>query len=240
MSVIMRTLEDDMALALESNASVMISGEKGSGRTFVARTIHRRSRRVGAPFYIVHGRDMSDMAVDSGPAPARPRLFEEASPHVVGDGTLVIDDIQTMPLTLQDRLMQFIDTERTAGSDRRLMTLANRDVFSSVRSGQFRSDLFYRLNIIHLVIPALREQPEDIPLLFHHYLSSYASTRVPRLSDAAIQQLVAYPWPGNVHELHTVARTLAERNLERPLEAEDLPPLDPASRLVSDAARRWQ
>ena len=226
MSVIMRTLEDDMALALESHANVMISGEQGSGRKFVARTIHRRGHRVAAPFVIVRHEDMGEEA--------------EVLPPVTGDGTLVIDEIQAMPLTLQGRLMQFIDTETMNGSDRRLMTVASRNVFSRVRSGQFRSDLFYRLNIIHLVIPALREQPEDIPLLFHHYLSSYARTRVPRLSDAAIEQLVAYPWPGNVRELHTVARTLAEKNLERPLEAEDLPPLHPASPLVSDAARRWR
>ena len=229
-----------MALAVESNASVMISGEPGSGREFVARAIHRRGPRVAAPFVVVGGQDMSEQAVGSWPAPGRSRIFDEPSPQATGAGTLVIDDIQAMPSALQDRLMQFIDTERMAGSDRRLMSLANRDVFSRVWSGQFRSDLFYRLNIIHLVIPALREQPDDIPLLFHHYLSSYARTRVPRLSDAAIQQLVAYPWPGNVQELHTVARALAEKNLERPLEAEDLPPLDPASPLVSDAAHRWR
>jgi DNA-binding NtrC family response regulator len=128
-----------------------------------------------------------------------------------------------MPSTFQQRLMHFIDTERTSGDGRRVMTVASGDLFSRVHAHEFRSDLFYRLNVIHLRVPALRDRPEDIPILFQHYLSSYGPIRVPRLSPTAAQHLVAYPWPGNLPELQAIARNLAEQNLERRIESEDLP-----------------
>jgi two-component system response regulator AtoC len=97
------------------------------------------------------------------------------------------------------------------------------EFFDRVQSSQFRDDLFYRLNIIHLAIPALRERPEDILILMRHYLSFYNQARVPRLSIAAWRRLLAYPWPGNVAELKAVAEKLAEQDLWRLVEPEDLP-----------------
>jgi two-component system response regulator AtoC len=222
-SAAMRTLAVDMAFAIDSDSSVMISGENGAGRKVVARAIHQRSRRASGPFVIAHCRERAEPSMASGwgcdPGP----LFTDSLFRAAGHGTLVIDEIETMPSTFQQRLLQLVETERTSGDGRRVMTVAGGDLFSRVRSQEFRSDLFYRLNVIHLRVPALRDRPEDIPILFLHYLSSHASIRVPRLSTAAEQQLVAYPWPGNLPELQAVARSLAEQNLERRIEAEDLP-----------------
>ena len=96
-------------------------------------------------------------------------------------------------------------------------------MFARVRVNQFRSDLFYRLNVLHLKVPALRDRAEDIPILFDYYLGVYAKARIPRLSTAALQRLVAYMWPGNVAELKTVAERLARQDIPRRIEPNDLP-----------------
>jgi two-component system NtrC family response regulator len=103
------------------------------------------------------------------------------------------------------------------------MTAASPDVFARVRVNQFRSDLFYRLNVMHLKVPALRDRAEDIPILFDYYLGVYAGKRTPRLSAAALQRLVAYTWPGNVSELKVVAERLARQDMPRGIEPNDLP-----------------
>ena len=218
----MRKLENDMACAIQFDARVLISGERGAGKKFVARFIHQRSRRGRAPFVIANCRDVVESLPQSRPGPESAQAFKRGLLKS-DNGTLLIDDIQNVPAPVQLQLLQFIESEMTSGSDLRLMTAASTDVFDCVRSDQFRGDLFYRLNVIHLVIPALRERPEDIPILFHHYLSFYASAGVPRLSAAALRQLVAYPWPGNVEELKAAAETVAVQDLPRPVEPDDLP-----------------
>jgi DNA-binding NtrC family response regulator len=124
---------------------------------------------------------------------------------------------------MQLQLVQFLESGMTNGSPR-LMTGTGPNMFERVRSDTFGTDLFYRLNIIRLLIPALREHPDDIPILLEHYLSSYAKTNILRLSPAALQRLVEYAWPGNVQELKAVAETLAANDLPRLIEPEDLPP----------------
>jgi DNA-binding NtrC family response regulator len=111
----------------------------------------------------------------------------------------------------------------TSSGDLRLMSTMTTDVFERVRTVDFREELFYRLNVIPLIMPALRDRPEDIPILFQHYLSHYANRDVPRLSPAALQRLVEYAWPGNIHELKGVAEGLSRQNLPRQVEPDDLP-----------------
>jgi DNA-binding NtrC family response regulator len=202
-SPIMRPLEDDMACAIQSDSNVLISGESGAGKKFVAQAIHQRSRRRSAPFVIANW----------------PACFSNAA----GNGTLLIDDIEKITPRLQLELLRFTDRDSTNPCELRLMTVASTDVFARVQINQFRSDLFYRLNVMHLKIPALRDRPEDIPILFHHYLRGYARAHLPRLSSAATQRLVAYAWPGNVSELKTTARALAQQDLARLIEPNDLP-----------------
>ena len=222
-SAIMLKLENDMACAIRFDATVMISGERGAGKKFVARLIHQRSRRGPAPFVVANCQDVAESLSQFEPGSGWAQPFRHGLLKTVNNGTLLIDEIQQIPAPMQQQLLQFIESETTNGGDLRLMTATSTDVFERVQSNQFRTDLFYRLNVLHLNIPALRDRPEDIPILFHRYLAPSAGADVPRLSAAAMQRLVAYSWPGNVQELKAVAETLAAQNLPRLVEADDLP-----------------
>jgi len=222
-SAIMRTIENDVADAVQSDARVMISGESGAGKKFVAHLIHQRSRRGPAPFVVARCQDLAEWLPESGPRSESTQPFTHGLLKTAANGTVLIDEIQKIPMPMQLQLLQFIERETTTGSELRLMTATGTDVFERVQSSQFHNDLFYRLNVIHLIMPALRDRPEDIPILFRHYLSLYARADVPRLSAAALQRLVAYPWPGNVQELKAVAAALAMQDLPRLVEPDDLP-----------------
>ncbi len=206
-----RTLQQDISCAVQFGTNVMISGESGAGKQFVAQLIHQRRASGQAPFIL---------ATCQG-------LMESVLRNSVGSGssasTVFIEDIETIPAPIQAQLHRFLESETRLGSDRRLMTATRTDLIARVRSNQFSEDLFYRLNCIHLVIPALRDRPEDIPVLFRHYLSLHARAEVPRLTTAAWDRLAAYSWPGNVRELKAVAETVAAQDLSRLVEPDDIP-----------------
>lgn len=218
----MRQLRTDIKCAVESGTSVMITGERGVGKTFVASLIHQRSHLGAAPFTILKCADMMDSVPDRrhGSEPGAP--FGRAG-LTLDSGTLLIEEIHKVPAAVQPRLQGFIEREILTRSDLRLMTACSTPLFDCVRSKQFPEDLFYRLNVIHLVIPALRDRPEDIPILFSHYLPLRARVSPPRLSATAWERLVNYRWPGNVRELKAVAGKVATWDLSRPVEPEDLP-----------------
>jgi DNA-binding NtrC family response regulator len=218
----MRALADDMACAVRGDSSVMISGERGAGKKFVAQTIHQRSRRRSAPFVVAHWPNPTEPCAASTGLDTIPP-FEEGVWKPTGNGTLFIDEIQRITPMLQLELLRFTESGTTARRDVRLMTAASPDVFACVQVNQFRSDLFYRLNVMHLKVPALRDRAEDIPILFDHYLGVYATARPRRLSTAALQRLIDYPWPGNVAELKSVAEGLARQDVRRHIEPNDLP-----------------
>ncbi len=197
-------LEPEMGKAIHYDGTVMISGERGTGKKLVAHLIHQRSARATAPFVIASRLD-----------------FTESVPQAQ-HGTLLIDGVEELTGPMQLQLLQFLESGRTNGNPR-LITTTGADVFESVRSNTLATDLFYRLNIIRLLVPALRERREDIPVLFTHYLSYYAKGNVPGLSDGTVQRLVDYAWPGNVQELKSVAEALAVKDLQRPVEPGDLP-----------------
>ncbi len=138
-----------------------------------------------------------------------------------------------MSLPVQSWLQRFTERRTTRecatrqfmdGDDVRFITLTSSNLFELVRRHQFCEPLFYHLNAVHLIIPPLRDRPEDIPVLLRHFLSVHARAPVPRLSAAAWQRLGTYAWPGNVRELRVVAETLASRELPRLFEPDDLPP----------------
>jgi two-component system response regulator AtoC len=227
-STAMRELEDDIACAIQSDDKVMITGESGAGRRFVARLIHQRSRRGPAPFVIARCPDVVESLFQSsssggGLDSESAHQFTHGPLKKANNGTLLIEEIETITAPMQSRLMRFLESQTTDGSNVRLVSATSTEFFDRVQSSQFRDDLFYRLNIIHLAIPALRERPEDILILMRHYLSFYSQARVPRLSIAAWRRLLAYSWPGNVAELKAVAEKLAEQDLWRLVEPEDLP-----------------
>ena len=217
----MRKLENELRLAGHTDASVMLTGESGVGKRYAANMIHQLSHRRRAPFVAINASDVlktpPHVAALSGPG--APPVFLQAA----GDGTLLIQDIENIPAPAQSQLLGFMDRTTTTKKPLRLMTATTTPLFKLVQAGEFRDDLFYRLNVIRFCIPPLRERPEDIPLMFRHYVSQYAGTDAPRLSNAARKRLMEYSWPGNITELTSVAKKVSARPLPDVIDLEHLP-----------------
>ncbi len=214
MAAVMR-LADQVA---PSEASVLITGESGTGKELMARYIHRKSRRADHPFVSVNCAAIPENLLESelfghekgsftGAVARRLGKFEEAN-----GGTLLLDEITEMHVRLQAKLLRAIqerEIDRVGGAqpvkvDIRLLATSNRDIEQSVRAGEFREDLFFRLNVFNIRLPALRERPHDIPVIAQHFIKKYseANGMAPRpLSAAASALLLAHHWRGNVREL---------------------------------------
>ena len=201
-----------------STASVLITGESGVGKEVMARYLHKRSRRAERPFISVNCAAIPDNLLESelfghekgaftGALARRVGKFEEAD-----GGTLLLDEISEMDARLQAKLLRALqerEIDRVGGSkpvkvDIRVLATSNRDLATAVREGTFREDLLYRLNVVNLRVPALRERPADILALADHFVKKYASVNgVPErpLSADARRRLATHSWPGNVREL---------------------------------------
>jgi len=201
-------------------STVLLEGESGTGKELAARAIHTLSKRSGS-FVPVNCGAMTAELLESelfghvkgaftGAHQSREGLFTFAE-----GGTLFLDEIGEMPLTMQAHLLRALEerTIRPVGSNReytvdvRIIAATNKRLVEEVRKGRFREDLYYRLNVLSLQIPALRERPEDIPLLANHFMQQLASELgVERrdLDEAEITRLLGYDWPGNVRELRNV------------------------------------
>ena len=201
-----------------SEASVLITGESGTGKELMARYIHRKSRRADAPFVTVNCAAIPEHLLESelfghekgaftGAVARRLGKFEEAH-----GGTLLLDEITEMHVRLQSKLLRAIqerEIDRVGGSqpvkvDIRLIATSNRDMEQAVRAGEFREDLYYRLNVINVRLPALRERPLDIPVIAEHFARKYAEVNgLPQrpLSAEAMALLQGHHWRGNVREL---------------------------------------
>jgi DNA-binding NtrC family response regulator len=205
----MRKLEDEIRCASCADTRVMLSGESGVGKRFAADTIHHLSPRHRAPFVVCHAKD-----------------FEAENPRVlqIGEnGTVLIQEIEKVSTAAQLQMLRFIEESMTDRNNVRFMTATGINLFERVERGEFHEDLFYRLNVIHLVIPPLRERREDIPAIFHHYLSLHARNEAPQLSSAARKRLEEYQWPGNIRELRAVTKTLGTQELPNVIEPAHLP-----------------
>ena len=201
-----------------SNASVLIVGESGSGKELVARYVHQKSNRANQKFITVNCAAIPENLLESelfghekgaftGAVARRIGKFEEAN-----GGTLLLDEISEMDPHLQAKLLRVIqerEIDRVGGTqpikvDIRLIATSNRDLEEAIRDGTMREDLFYRLNVVNIEVPALRNRPQDIEFLAEHFTAKYADANgVPALplSDAARQKLRSHPWRGNVREL---------------------------------------
>ncbi len=206
----------------DTRANVLISGESGTGKTLLARAIHQSSSRCNAPFVEINCGALPPTLLESelfghargaftGALRDQPGRFE-----VADGGTLFLDEISTAGLDLQvkllraiqDRAFERVGETRTRIVDVRMIAASNRDLELEVREGRFREDLFWRLNVIHLRLPPLRERRADVPLLAEHFLAQFAARhgRKPAtLSPAAAAALIAHAWPGNVRELENAA-----------------------------------
>jgi formate hydrogenlyase transcriptional activator len=217
-----RTILADIDCAARSGAKVLITGETGVGKEVVARLIHHRSARAAGRLVTVNCAGLPDSLLESelfghvrgsftGAYRDKPGLLEMAP-----NGTVFLDEVGEMSARMQVVLLRFLETGeiQRIGADRshvrvnvRLVTATNRDLPKEIAAGNFREDLFFRLNVIRMHIPPLRERNEDVPLLFEHYLDFYCDqhrvTR-PQIAPATIEALMAYRWPGNIRELRNV------------------------------------
>ena len=214
----MMTLVDQVA---DSSATVLIQGESGAGKELVARSIHERSPRRTRPFVAVNCAALPETLLESelfgyekgaftGAAARKEGRFELAD-----GGTLFLDEVADLSIVTQPKILRVLqegEFERVGGTktirvDVRIVTATNQDLAQMVREKRFREDLYYRLNVITVNVPPLRERREDIRVLAQHFLRVYAAKnnrRLDGLSDEAVRRLEAYAWPGNVRELENV------------------------------------
>jgi two-component system nitrogen regulation response regulator NtrX len=222
----MRRLEQQIRSAAPSNSRVLITGENGSGKEIVARTLHRLSARADAPFIDVNCAAIPEELIESELFGHRKGAFTGAIDERKGKfeladgGTLFLDEIGDMSLktqakvlrVLQEQTFQRVGGQQTIKVDVRVIAATNKELEQEIAGGSFRSDLYYRLNVIPIEVPPLRARASDIVLLAEHFLRRFAAeTGAPRkkLSAGAAAKLKAYHWPGNVRELRNVIERLA-------------------------------
>jgi len=220
--------------------TVLVTGESGTGKELVARGIHRESPRAARPFVAINCGAIPENLIESELFGYRKGAFTGADRNKKGlfseadGGTLFLDEIGELPAPMQVKLLRVLQEGeiRPIGSsgvekvDVRIIAATAKNLAEEVAAGRFREDLFYRLNVVHVTVPPLRERKEDIPLLCDCFLKKYniqLKSGVQGISPAALRRLVDYPWPGNVRELeNTIERTMifAEKKIILP---EDLP-----------------
>lgn len=208
--------------AAASDASVLIFGENGSGKELVAHNIHLLSKRRTEPLVVVNCPAIPEPLFESELFGHLKGAFTGATSDRVGrfgradGGTLFLDEIGDLPLPLQGKLLRVLESgefekvgsDRTEKSNCRIVAATNRDLKALISEERFRQDLFYRLNVLTLIVPPLRERPDDIPILIEHFLGEFQADLQYRWSADGLARLVAYHWPGNVRELRNIVNQL--------------------------------
>jgi two-component system, NtrC family, response regulator len=223
----MRAVFDFLRVIGNSESTVLITGESGTGKEVTATLIHQSSRRKHHPFVAVSCALFSETLIESelfghergaftGAIKDRPGRFELAD-----RGTIFLDDIDDVPLSMQVKLLRVLQNRtierlggtRTVPVNVRIIAGSKKDLKQMVAEGKFREDLYYRLNVLPVALPPLRERREDIPVLMEHFLERYfrrAGEDVPAISDAVRQAFMRYSWPGNVRELENACERIAQ------------------------------
>jgi two-component system nitrogen regulation response regulator NtrX len=244
-SLAMRKLRDQVAMAAPTNGRVMIYGENGTGKELVARTIHALSRRRSNTFVEVNCAAIPEELIESelfghvrgaftGAVADRRGKFETAD-----GGTIFLDEIGDMSLktqakvlrVLQEQTMEAVGGTARIKVDARVLAATNKDLQAEIRAGRFREDLYFRLNVIPIFVPALRDRQEDIPLLADHFMAEFAreyGRRIKHFEPGARLALQQYPWPGNVRELRNVIERLMIMVFGDSIAPGDLTFLDPS------------
>jgi DNA-binding NtrC family response regulator len=240
-SAAIQSIEEEIEHAARSNAKVLITGESGVGKEIVARLIHQRSRRSNGPLVTINCAGFPDSLLETEMFGHVKGSFTDAHRDKVGylerahGGTIFMDEVGEMSLRMQAMMLRFLETGeiQRVGSDRRLptvdvrvITATHRKLLEHIADKTFREDLYYRLNVIHIAVPALRERREDIPLLVSHFLRQAAIAHrleLPLLTDDAIDSLTAYAWPGNVRELKNVVERIVLRCRDGRIDYTSLP-----------------
>ncbi len=237
----LRTVQQEVEYAARSDAKVLITGASGTGKEVVAHLIHARSRRRHAPLLTINCAAMPDTLLESelfGHARGsftdayrdKRGLFEAAN-----SGTVFMDEVGEMSLRMQALLLRFLETGeiQRVGDERnrvnanvRVIAATNRRLPERIQAGEFREDLYYRLNVIHITIPPLRDRKDDVAPLLDHFLRIFAvehGVPLPLIAPESITALEAYDWPGNVRELRNIAERLTCRCPGGLIHPEDLP-----------------
>ncbi|MCE9582443.1 MAG: sigma-54 dependent transcriptional regulator [Planctomycetes bacterium] len=223
------------------DATVLLDGETGTGKELIAHAIHNKSPRAQRSFVAINCGALPETLLESelfgyvkgaftGAATNKLGLFEEAD-----GGSFFLDEIASAPLSIQVKLLRVLEEKetrrigdtRSTKIDVRLIAASNRDLHAEVAAGRFRDDLFYRLNVVSLRLPPLRERREDIPLLAQHFVQKYAGRfhrPTSSVDPAAMKLLVAHAWPGNVRELENVIERAVALGAADRVRVEDLPP----------------
>ena len=236
-----RAIENEIECASNTDAKVLITGESGVGKEVVAKLIHHRSRRARSPLVTINCAGIPDTLLASELFGHVRGSFTDAYRDKEGwleqanGGTIFMDEIGEMSTQMQSLLLRFLENgeiqrvgseRRTTSVDVRVITATNRRLLERVATGEFREDLFYRLNVVHIEIPPVRERREDIPVLLAHFLRECSLTHrveLPELSPDAQAQLEAYGWPGNVRQLRNVVERLVVRAGRGIITSADLP-----------------
>jgi len=240
-SPVTRYLESEISDAARSDAKVLLTGESGVGKEVVAKMIHQQSRRRNVKLVALNCAAVPDSLLESelfghvrgsftGAYRDKPGLLELAN-----NGTIFLDEIGETSLRMQALLLRFLENGEIwrIGADRvqattdvRVIAATNRDLADQIAQREFRADLYYRLNVLHIKIPPLRERRDDIPQFLDHFFRIYAQrhmTAVPELTPAARAALIAYDWPGNVRELKNLIERLVVRSREGAIDEAQLP-----------------
>jgi DNA-binding NtrC family response regulator len=224
----------------QSDASVLIFGESGTGKELVARAIHRNSNRCDHAFLSVNCAALPDALLESEIFGHEKGSFTGAHARKLGkfelahDGTLFLDEVADMSLTTQSKLLRVLQEqtfERVGGEetlkvDVRVLTATNKSLVTAMKENRFRVDLFYRLKVVSVYLPALRERRSDIPLLVDHFMNMYSNLsgkNIQGVSKDAMQILMNHHWPGNVRELENNIHTAVVMSKNEILQSEDFP-----------------
>ena len=236
----MQRLFSELPRVARSSATVLIQGESGTGKEVLARAVHGQSRRRDAPFVSVSCASLPDGVLESELFGHERGAFTGAVRQHAGrfelahEGTLFLDEIGAADARVQLRLLRVLqerEFERVGGTrtiytDVRVVAATNVDLRAEVRAGRFRQDLFYRLNVVPVELPPLRERREDVPLLVEHFLGALPPdprTGALRIEAEAVAALQAYPWPGNVRELENTLENMAVYAVDGCLRRSDIP-----------------
>jgi two-component system nitrogen regulation response regulator NtrX len=250
-SAAIAALKHQISLAGPTNGWVLIHGESGTGKELVARAIHRASKRVSGPFVEVNCAAIPQELIESELFGHEKGAFTGATGLKRGKfelsdkGTIFLDEIADMSLATQAKVLRVLEGQefqrvggtRTLKADVRVIAASNKDLSEEIKKGAFREDLFYRLNVIPLEVPPLRERNEDIPRLVRYFLQEFSREygQKPKIvEDDALALFVKYPWPGNVRELRNIIERLIIMSLGQTISVSDVPP--PLSR--TSAARK--
>ncbi len=223
-----------------SNATVLIQGESGTGKELLAHAVHSASARKNKPFITVHCAALTESLLTSELFGHEKGAFTGAHERKIGrferadQGTLFLDEIAEISETTQVKLLRFLqdgELERVGGTktihvDVRLICATNKNLYEQVQNGKFREDLFYRINVILLKIPPLRERPEDVAVLAEHFVKYYAKTnqkKIESIRPNALEKMQSYDWPGNVRELKNIIERMVVLSKANSIGLEDIP-----------------